>query len=112
VSPLVTHSRGAGKSFSICKRRSEAPTLPRQANCSLFGHAAAVKWVRLNLPRLARRGGRRILDGLDPLAYSQFLLERIAEHSINRIHEPLPWNVAPLEPAISLTMASSKAASE
>lgn len=32
------------------------------------------------------------LDGLDPQAYLRDLLERIADHPINRIDEPLPWN--------------------
>ena len=38
--------------------------------------------------------GTALLNGLDPYLYLRHVLERIAEHPINRIDELLPWNVA------------------
>ena len=35
------------------------------------------------------------LCGLNPQAYLRYVLERIADHPINRIDELLPWNVVP-----------------
>ena len=41
-----------------------------------------------------------ICNGLDPELYLQHVLERVADHPINRVHELLPWN-APLTPTHS-----------
>jgi hypothetical protein len=43
--------------------------------------------------------GSARLNGIDPEAYLHYVIERIADHPVNRIDELLPWNVAPLLPA-------------
>lgn len=43
--------------------------------------------------------GTALLNALDPYLYLRHVLERIAEHPINRIDQLLPWNVAREAPA-------------
>jgi hypothetical protein len=40
--------------------------------------------------------GTAKLNGLDPELYLRYVLERIADHPVNRIHEFLPGNLAAL----------------
>ncbi|MBE0546310.1 MAG: transposase domain-containing protein, partial [Rubrivivax sp.] len=49
------------------------------------GHTAAVMYTLL---------GTAKLNGINPQRYLRHVLERIAEHPINRIDELLPWAVA------------------
>jgi hypothetical protein len=42
--------------------------------------------------------GTAMLNAMDPYLYLRHVLERIADHPINRIEELLPWNVAAMVP--------------
>lgn len=48
--------------------------------------------------------GSARLNGIDPEAYLHHVIDRIADHPVNRIDKLLPWNVAPLLPATARTM--------
>lgn len=43
--------------------------------------------------------GTTLLKGIEPYAYLRQVLERIADHRINRIDALLPWHLMPMEPA-------------
>ena len=49
--------------------------------------------------------GTAKLNGMDPEGYLRTVLERIAEHPINRIDELLPWNLAS-DPVADLRQAA------
>jgi transposase len=47
--------------------------------------------------------GTAKLNGLNPEAYLRHVLERIADHAINKIHELLPWNVLAQVPSLKIS---------
>jgi hypothetical protein len=49
--------------------------------------------------------GTAKLNGLDPEAYLRHVIERIADHPINRIGELLPWTLASV-PEVNLRQAA------
>lgn len=71
--------------MQICALPAELPV----RGCGLRGERAAAMYSLIGSARL---------NGLDPEAYLHHVIDRIADHPVNRIDELLPWNVAPLLP--------------
>ena len=46
--------------------------------------------------------GTAKLNGLNPEAYLQYVLQRIADHPINKIDELLPWSVLAQAPSLQI----------
>jgi transposase len=74
---------------NAAERALRGPVLSRKnflfAGADSGGERAAMLYTLLETAKL---------NGIDPEAYLRFVLERIAEHPINRLEELLPWNFA------------------
>lgn len=46
------------------------------------------------------------MHGLDPEAYLTYVLERIANHPVNRAAELLPWKVTAIKPRLDQRLAA------
>jgi hypothetical protein len=72
------------------RRTSLAPGRHRPPQLSFAGSDAGARRAAILYSLIATAR----INGLDPEAYLRYVLARIGEHSIKRIEELLPWNVA------------------
>src|ERR1700722_565362 len=100
--PSVMRSRAGVLSRAVSiTGRSRSTTRQRNELCALW------PWAARTISSPSDAGGERAaaiytllstanLNGLDAELYLRHVLERTADHPINRIHELLPWNLAAL----------------
>ena len=86
VQECLRRAREAGLTWPLPDDLNEEALHARFAGSDAGGERAAAIYSLV---------GTAKLNDVDPQAYLRYVLERIAEHPINRIDELLPWNVAP-----------------
>ncbi|MFC7095236.1 transposase domain-containing protein [Jeongeupia naejangsanensis] len=92
--------------MALISRKSDAATA---INYTLNQWAALTRYAKDGLPEIdhniAERGvamycmiGTCMLNGINPKVYLTHMLDRTADHPVNRVDELLPWVVADLLP--------------
>ena len=107
---LLRETSVSEQSADLLPAKVTSPTLlpTQRATAGTVGTKAARAHIEIDFA-----GGRRLrihahvtrsakLNELDCKAYPRYVLERIAEHAINKIDDLLPWNVAAQLPSLRL----------